>query len=114
MSLELRPHESVLFPAAYVEGEPHLLLVINQRVLSFGDAGRHEMAARDISFVGRLAERPRLLLGAVLVVLALPLAAAGAWLFVTASGKLPALAEVARPPQPPAAALDDPAGPPGD
>ncbi len=121
MSIPLAPDENVFYPMPYVEGEPHLLVITNQRVVHFGDEGKQEMPARQIQFVGRLSTRPLVALGVVLALLALGLAGFGVYLVITsgllASAKAVATAPVAgddpSQPQPEeGAAADDPSGAP--
>src|SRR5690349_18107286 len=82
--MELSPGENVFYPMPYVEGEAHLLVITNQRVLHFGDAGKQEMPAKQIQFVGRMSGRPYVVLGVVLALLvALPLVGAGIYYIVT-------------------------------
>jgi len=58
MGIELKKGENVFFPAPYVPSEPALLLVTDQRIIHFGEAGREEIEAKKVSFVGRLQSRP--------------------------------------------------------
>ncbi len=91
--MELASGENVFYPMPYVEGEPHLLVITNQRVVHFGDAGKQEMPAKQVQFVGRMSGRPYVVLGIVLALLvALPLVGVGAYWIVTSGvigSKLP-------------------------
>lgn len=115
MPIKLRPNEMAFYPAPFVESEANLLVVTNQRVVQFGDAGLEEMPARDLTHVGRVSERPTLVLGILLLVVGLPLVGFGAYLFLTSKGglavpTLPGLPTPGAAPTP-AAGSDDPAGP---
>lgn len=85
MSIPLQPEENVYYPMPYVEGEPHLLVITNQRVVHFGDEGKQEMPARQIQFVGRMSARPLVAMGVVLALCALPMIGMGIY-WVATSG----------------------------
>src|SRR5687767_2318204 len=86
MSIDLRPGENVFFPVPFAENEAHLLVITNQRVVQFGEEGRQELPAREVSFVGRLSERPFVALGVILAIIGLPLVGLGAYLFLSVKG----------------------------
>ena len=104
MSIPLQPDENVYFPMPYVEGEAHLLVITNQRVVHFGDAGKQEMPAKQIQFVGRLSTRPLVMVGIVLALVGLGVIGLGAYWIVTSG----VLSGVKVPALPGAAAGDDP------
>ena len=101
--MQLNQGENVLYPMPYVEGEAHLLVITNQRVVNFGDSGRQEMPAGQLQFVGRLSMRPYMALGLILAVLALPVTGLGIYWIVT-SGLLSSARSAI-----PGAPTDDPA-----
>src|SRR5579871_5725761 len=106
--MELAPNENVFYPMPYVEGEVHLLVITNQRVVHFGDMGKQEMPARQVQFVGRMSGRPFVALGIVLALLVgLPLIGVGIYWVVT-SGIFSAKALPIGPPG------DDPSQPQAD
>jgi hypothetical protein len=74
-------HENILFPVPYAENEQHPLIITNKRVVQRSDAGEVEMATDDIHFVGRHTVRPRMPLGVMLLVFALPLLGFGLYKF---------------------------------
>jgi hypothetical protein len=81
MGIELKKGENVFFPAPYVPSEPALIVVTDHRVVYFGTEGRQEVDARQISFVGRLTNRPFLILCIVAALIGLPIAGYGAWMW---------------------------------
>lgn len=82
--MELASGENVFYPMPYVEGEPHLLIITNQRVVHFGDAGKQELPAKNIQFVGRMSGRPYVALGIILALfVALPMIGVGVYWIVT-------------------------------
>ena len=81
--IDLAPGENVYYPMPYVEGEPHLLVITDQRVVHFGEAGRQELPAKQVQFVGRLSLRPMVTLGVILAMLALPGLGFGIYWMVT-------------------------------
>src|SRR5207253_8340824 len=110
MPIKLNPNELAFYPQPLVESEPNLLVITNQRIVQFGDAGPQEMPARQISHIGRVSERPLLPLGLLAVLVGLPLIAVGVWLFLSVRGMggtlpgLPAIPGVPGLPGAPAAA----------
>lgn len=116
MPFPLRPQETAFYPQPFIETEVHMLVITNQRVVQFSDEGRQEIEAREVSFVGRVSERPLLIAGVIAVILGLPLLLFGVYQFVSA-GPLPIPAAPGLPPIPPrpgAAPAAAPAANPGD
>lgn len=113
MPFKLHEQEVPLYPQPFVETEAHLLVITTQRIVQFGDEGRRELAAGDVSFVGRVSERPLLVLGVLLALVGLPLLVSGAWVVLTGPGgfKLPSISLFKHKPALPSVE-DDPAGPP--
>lgn len=105
MSIPLQPEENVYFPMPYVEGEAHLLVITNQRVVHYGDAGKQELAAKQIQFVGRMSTRPLVAVGIVLALLGLVTIGTGVYFIITSG----VLSGIKTPALPGAAAGDDPA-----
>jgi hypothetical protein len=81
--IDLAPDENVFYPMPYVEGEAHLLVITNLRVVHFGEAGKQELPAKQVQFVGRLSLRPVLTLGVILALLTLPGLGFGIYWMVT-------------------------------
>ena len=81
MGIELKKGENVYYPAPYVPSEPALLIVTDSRIVYFGSEGRQEMESKKVSFVGRLSNRPYLILCVVLTLIGVPtfLYAANEW-----------------------------------
>jgi hypothetical protein len=94
MGIELKKGENVFFPAPYVPSEPALLLVTDQRIIHFGEAGREEIEAKKVSFVGRLQSRPFVAMCVVMALIGLPLVlyAANNWFGVI--GDTPAVKDM--------------------
>ena len=88
MPIKLRPGEIAFYPQPFVESEPNLTVITNQRVVHFGEEGHGEIAAKEVSHLGRVSERPKLLLGILLVVAGLPLLGTGVYLFFSVKGPL--------------------------
>ncbi len=83
--VDLRPQESVFYPAPYVEDEIVPLIITNQRVIVLGN-NRHELEAKKITFVGRQSSRPLLFLGLFFLLTALPVVGYGAYLWFSVRG----------------------------
>lgn len=88
MPIKLRPGEIAFYPQPFVESEPNLTVITNQRVVHFGEEGHQEVAAKEVSHLGRVSERPMLLLGIVLALVGLPLLGTGVYLFFSVKGPL--------------------------
>jgi len=86
MAFKPAMHENILFPVPYAENEQHPLIITNRRVVQRSDAGEVEVATDDVHFVGRNTVRPRLPLGVMLLVFALPLVIFGIYQFYTVWG----------------------------
>lgn len=113
MPFKLHEQEVPLYPQPFVETEAHLLVITTQRIVQFGDEGRRELPAGDVSFVARVSQRPFVVLGVLLMLVGLPLLVSGAWVVLTGPGgfKLPSIALFKKKPALPSVE-DDPAGPP--
>lgn len=105
MALQLKPGESVIFPAPYVPTEPALTLVTTTRIVNFGDEGRIEMDLSKVSFTGKLSTRPLLVLGIILALIGAPLVLYGAYNWNRVKG-MPTFEEQ---PPPPGIEAEDPA-----
>jgi len=79
--LEIRPGETVLFPAPYEEDKVIPLIVTTQRVVQMTGDKRQELDARKITFLGRQSLRPLIFLGIFFVLVGLPIAGYGAYLY---------------------------------
>ena len=114
MPIKLEPNEIAFYPQPFVESEANLLVITNRRVVQFGESGHQQIAAREVSHLGRVSERPLLPVGLVLAVIGLPLLIIGAYLFLSVRGlSLPAVPGVpGAPPAAPANVADDPSGAP--
>src|SRR5207237_5535736 len=86
MAFKAAIHENILFPVPYAENEQHPLIITNKRVVQRSDAGEVEVLTDDIHFVGRNIVRPRLPLGVILLVVALPLLIFGAYEVISVWG----------------------------
>ncbi len=112
MALQLAPNENVFYPMPYVETEPNLLVITNQRIVNFGDEGKQELPAKQIQFVGRMSLRPLAIFGVILALAGLPLLGVGAY-FIYTSGAIPVKLPIPGAAAPPAAG-DDPAAAPAE
>jgi hypothetical protein len=81
MGIELKKGENVFYPAPYVPSEPAMIVITDKRVVYFGAEGRQEVAADKVSFVGRTSGRPFLVACIIMVLVGLPLAGWGAWMW---------------------------------
>lgn len=79
MAFAALPHENILFPVPYAENEEHPLIITNQRIVQRQATGAVELPTREVHSVGRHVVRPRLPPGVMLLALALPLLAFGAY-----------------------------------
>jgi hypothetical protein len=107
--IELQPGETVFFPAPFVEGERHRVMITNRRVAQLDGERVRELPAREVTFVGRLSRRPRLALGIAVALVGLALGGAGAWLWI-ASRSPNTGAPAPATPRAAAPIADDPAG----
>lgn len=88
MPIKLRPGEIAFYPQPFVESEPNLTVITNQRVIHFGEEGHQEVPAKEVSHLGRVSQRPMLVLGIVLALVGVPLFGTGAYLFFSVKGPL--------------------------
>ena len=66
MPIELQPGEIVLFPAPFVPTEPQKLVISTKRVVQYAPEGMYPIAefpVEKINHVGRISERPNMVLG---------------------------------------------------
>jgi hypothetical protein len=84
--VELRPQETVFFPAPYDENEYAPLIITSQRVLQMEGDKRREIDGGKISFVGRSSTRPLIFIGLFFVLSGLPMAGYGAYLWISVLG----------------------------
>lgn len=66
MPIELQPGEVVLFPAPFVPNEPQKLVISTKRVVQYAAEGIYPVAEfpiEKIDHVGRMSERPNMVLG---------------------------------------------------
>lgn len=66
MPIELQPGEVVLFPAPFVPNEPQKLVISTKRVVQYAAEGLYPVAEfpiEKIDHVGRMSERPNMVLG---------------------------------------------------
>jgi hypothetical protein len=84
--VELRPQESVFFPAPYDENEYAPLIITSQRVLQMEGDKRREIDGGKISFVGRSSTRPLIFIGLFFLLSGLPMAGYGAYLWISVLG----------------------------
>src|SRR5947207_7924324 len=83
MGLQLRQHESVLYPTPYMEEEAHPFIITNQRLVQKVDGAERQLETRAIESVGRGQARPLFPLGLVLLCLGLPGFGVGAYLYIS-------------------------------
>src|SRR5439155_7052986 len=88
MPIKLQQNEIAFYPQPFVETEPNLLVITNQRVVQFGEEGHQEIAAREVSHIGRVSQRPLLPLGLLAALVGLPLAGVGVYLFLSVKGPM--------------------------
>jgi hypothetical protein len=82
MAIDLKPGENVFYPMPYIDTEVNLLVITNQRLVHFGDAGKQEVPAREISFIGRMSRRPFVAAAVILILLGLTSLGLGIyWIF---------------------------------
>lgn len=86
MAFAALTHENILFPVPYAENEEHPLIITNQRIVQRNATGAVELPTKEVHFVGRQIVRPRLPLGIMLLLLALPLIGFGAYELYTVWG----------------------------
>jgi hypothetical protein len=98
--VELRPQESVLFPAPYDENAYTPLVITNQRILQLEGDKRRELDAPKVTFVGRASTRPLIFLGLFFLLCGLPAIGYGGYRWLSVRG-MPTFEE--KPP-----ALDEP------
>lgn len=84
--VELRPQESVFFPAPYDENEYTPLIITSQRVLQMEGDKRREMDGGKITFVGRSSSRPLIFFGLFFLLCGLPVAGYGVYLWISVLG----------------------------
>jgi hypothetical protein len=84
--LEMRPQETVFYPAPYDETVVAPVVITNQRVIVMGREGRHELDAKKITFIGRASSRPLIFLGLFFLLSGLPVVGYGAYLWWTVHG----------------------------
>ncbi|HZQ00116.1 MAG TPA: hypothetical protein VFB13_11290 [Reyranella sp.] len=84
--VELRPQESVFFPAPYDENEYTPLIITSQRVLQMEGDKRREMDGGKIGFVGRSSTRPLIFFGLFFLLCGLPVLGYGAYLWISVLG----------------------------
>jgi hypothetical protein len=84
--VELRPQESVFYPAPYDENEYTPLIITSQRVLSMEGDKRREMDAGKVTFVGRASSRPLIFFGVFFLLCGLPVLGYGAYLWLSVRG----------------------------
>ncbi len=84
--LELKPGETVLFPAPYEEDQVVPLIVTTLRVLQFTKDKRQELDAKKITFLGRQSNRPLIFLALFFVLTGLPVVGYGAYLYLSVHG----------------------------
>jgi hypothetical protein len=86
MPLQLRQHESVLFPMPYLEEEAHPFVVTNQRLVQTLEGRERVLYTQDIESVTRGHARPLFPFGLALIVFGLGTLATGAYLVFSVWG----------------------------
>src|SRR5579884_673209 len=86
MAFVAQPHENILFPVPYAENEQHPLIITNQRIVQRQAHAVVELPTKEVHTVGRHVVRPRLPVGIMALLFALPLIGFGGYELYSVSG----------------------------